>query len=475
MKTKIIATIGPSSLDETILRKMAFAGLDVCRLNFSHGHQNDHRAVIETIHKLNREHNWLISIMADLQGPKIRLGELKEDSITLKAGDRIIFCTEAVSGTCDRVSISYNTFPADVRPGETILVDDGKYQFKVVETNSKNEVVMEALADTTLFPRKGVNLPDSQVSLPSLTTKDILDLEFVLDLGVQWIALSFVRSAIDIHILRSRIDAHEAIHKPKIIAKIEKPQAVNDIDAIIEAADAVMIARGDLGVEIPMETVPMIQKTIIRKCQQAGKPVIVATQMMEGMIDNIRPTRAEVNDVANSVLDGADALMLSAETSIGKYPVETVETMQKIISQIETDEYIYHVRNDYRLSKNDSFLFDAVLFNAIELSKITQAEAIVVVSHSGYSAFRLASYRPKAKLFVFSNNNHLLSSLNMVWGIQGFHDETIDTAEHIMQRINKYLLDHGHLTAGQKIINVLSTPVWKAGSSNTIRLSRAGE
>lgn len=475
MKTKIIATIGPASAKDNVLEEMIASGLDVCRLNFSHGRHEDHLQIVQRIQKLNQEQHLLISILADLQGPKIRLGDFEQESIVLKPGSRIIFTTREIKGTSEKVFLSYSSFANDVKPGETILVDDGKMAFRVVQSNHRDEVLMEAINGGTLYPRKGVNLPDTNVSLPSLTKKDIEDLEFILDMGVQWVALSFVRSAIDIHILRSRIEAHHGNNKPKIIAKIEKPQAVKDIDAIIAATDAIMIARGDLGVEMPMQTVPMIQKKIIRKCQQAGKPVIVATQMMEGMIENIRPTRAEVSDVANSVLDGADALMLSGETSIGKYPVETIATMQKIITQIEMDELIYNLHHGELILEGERYISNAILLNAIEMSKITDAEAIVVVTHSGYSAFRLASYRPKARLFVFSNNRQVLATLNLVWGVQGFFDEAIDDAEHLMQRINGYLLEKGHLKNGQRIINVLSTPAWKVGSSNTLRFGIVGE
>jgi pyruvate kinase len=475
MKTKIIATIGPASSEEGILSEMVRSGLDVCRLNFSHGSYEDHKKVIDIINKLNTEHGKMVSLLADLQGPKIRLGEFKDEFLTLVQGDKVCFTNKQCKGTREKIYISYPSFAADVRAGETILVDDGKMAFKVIQTNMTDEVILESVNGGRLYPRKGVNLPDTNVSLPSLTQKDLEDLNFILDQGVQWIALSFVRSAIDIHILRSRIDAHPSTIKPRIIAKIEKPQAVKDIQAIVEATDAVMIARGDLGVEMPMQTVPMIQKNIIRLCQQAGKPVIVATQMMEAMIENIRPTRAEVSDVANSVLDGADALMLSGETSVGKYPVETIVTMQRIINQIEDYEAIYHTQRKYLPQQCERFISNSVLYNAIEMAKSTNAGAIVVVTHSGYSAFKLASYRPKADLFVFSNNPQVLKTMSLVWGVQGFYDEAIDDAEHLMQRINRHLIDHKFIKAGDLVINLLSTPAWKVGSSNTLRLGFAGE
>ncbi|PKP52116.1 MAG: pyruvate kinase [Bacteroidetes bacterium HGW-Bacteroidetes-1] len=475
MKTKIIATIGPASSSDSILSEMIKAGMNLCRLNFSHGTHEDHKKVIDSVNKVNLTLVTPIAMLADLQGPKIRLGDIEDDFVPLSAGDRIIFTTKVCVGNKERVFISYPSFAADVRAGENILVDDGKMAFKVIKTNQNDEVLLESVNGGRLFPRKGVNLPDTLISLPSLTTKDLHDLDFIMKNEVQWIALSFVRSAVDIHILRHHIAAHPSLVKPRIVAKIEKPQAVKDIAAIVEASDAIMIARGDLGVEMPMQMVPMIQKRIIRQCQQAGKPVIVATQMMEAMIDNIRPTRAEVSDVANSVLDGADALMLSGETSVGKYPVETIATMHRIISQIEDYEDIYYKQPGQLPAYSERFISDAVLYNAVEMAHSTKAGAIVVVTHSGYSAFRLASYRPKAEIFVFSNSPQVLKTLNLVWGIRGFFDATIDDAEHLMQRINNHLLQNNFVQSGQYIINVLSTPAWKKGASNTVRLGIAGE
>ncbi|MCE1201741.1 MAG: pyruvate kinase [Bacteroidia bacterium] len=475
MRTKIIATIGPASASPEMLQRMADAGMDVCRLNFSHGNYDQHRRVVETITEYNRQNDKHIALLADLQGPKIRLGDLPEEGVALQAGERISFTTRENNTEDGQVFISYATFAADVKPGETILVDDGKIALKVISTNKHDQVVLESVNGGVLRSRKGVNLPDTVISLPSLTRKDIEDLDFILSQGVQWVALSFVRSAIDIHILRSRIDAHPAEVKPRIVAKIEKPQAVRDIEAIVEASDAVMIARGDLGVEMPMQTVPMIQKNIIRLCQKAGKPVIVATQMMEAMIENIRPTRAEVNDVANSVLDGADALMLSGETSVGKYPVETIRTMQSIISQIEDYDAIYHSHTSNHPKTGDRFGSDAVLYNAVEMARLTNAGAIVVVTHSGYSAMRLASHRPKSKLLVFSNCHHILQTLNMVWGVEGFFDGEPDNSDQLMQRIGRRLTESELLEQGQYYIQVLSTPSWKKGASNTLRLGVAGE
>jgi pyruvate kinase len=471
MKTKLIATIGPASASFETLQKMKNAGMDVCRLNFSHGNHQLHSQVMEHIHKLNSKQDNYVAIVADLQGPKIRLGDFAEGQANLQAGDTITFTTENVMGSKQRVFISYPAFASDARPGETVLIDDGKVALKVLKTDGKSEVELEAINEGTLYPRKGVNLPDTAISLPSLTEKDMADLEYLLEKEVHWIALSFVRSAEDIRFLRNLIEKHNTTNKPRIIAKIEKPQAVQNIESIIDASDAIMIARGDLGVEMPMQTVPMIQKRIIKLCQQKGRPVIVATQMMEAMINSIRPTRAEVNDVANSILDGADALMLSGETSVGQYPIEAVRIMQKIMREIEDFEAIYYKQNQPDRLFNKRFISDAILYNASEMAQLTRAKAIVVVSYTGYSALRLASHRPEANLYVFSSNQFTLCALSLVWGVKGFYDNSINNADSLMEKINRWLIKEKYLQNGSLVVNVLSTPVVEKGSSNTVRLS----
>lgn len=475
MKTKIVATLGPSSDNEQVLKGLIEAGMDVCRFNFSHGSHAYHQKVMDLVRSCSREQNKYITLLADLQGPKIRLGDFEDESYQLAPGDKITFSSNACVGTRKKVYISYASFAADVKPGETILADDGKLAFKVLETNGKDEALLEAVNGGPLYPRKGVNLPETSITLPSLTEKDLEDLAFILDQEVHWIALSFVRQADDIHALRKLVAQHPAKNKPRIMAKIEKPQAVKNIEAIIEAADGIMIARGDLGVEVPMQMVPVYQKKIIRLCQQAGKPVIVATQMMEAMIENIRPTRAEVSDVANSVLDGADALMLSGETSVGRYPVETVRIMERIISQMEIDDAVFYSQRNNKLAGGKRFITDVVLQNAIDLAQTADAQAIVVVTHSGYSAFRLASHRPKAGLYAYSNDSHLLHCLNLAWGVVPAWDEATGDAENLMRRVNTVLLDKELIREGQFIVNVLSTPAWKNGTSNTVRLGRVGE
>jgi len=472
MKTKIIATIGPASSSIEVLSKMIDAGMDVCRLNFSHGTYDEHTQVMENVRAINDSKGSLVALMADLQGPKIRLGDLSCQNIPLTIGDTIVFTTTPIIGDAAKIHISYASFAVDALPGETILVDDGKMALKVISTNGYDEVTLEAVNEGVLYPRKGVNLPETSISLPALTPKDIRDLAFMLDHDIQWIALSFVRSANDIIELRNLINRHPSVRKPRIIAKIEKPQAVANIEAIVKASDAVMIARGDLGVEVPLQQVPMIQKKIIKICHRLGRPVIVATQMMEAMITNIRPTRAEVNDVANSVLDGADALMLSGETSVGRYPVETIEIMERIIMQIEDYDDIYFQHQAPVAVDHLRFVSDSILYNACEMAKQTGAKAIVVVTHTGYSALRLSSQRPKANLYVFSNDRHVLLSMSLVWGVKGFHQEDVDDVDTLMERINGVLVKRGLLKKDDLMINVLSTPSWDKGASNTVRLAK---
>jgi pyruvate kinase len=471
MKTKITATLGPASSSPGVIRQLIQSGVDVFRLNFSHGTHEEHAETIALIHRINKEQNTSAAIMADLQGPKIRLGSFEDESVTLKPNDRIVFTSRLLTGKKEIVSISYPSFAADVKPGETVLVDDGKIAFRVIHTDNHEEVLMECINGGVLFPRKGVNLPDTSISLPSLTEKDHNDLNFILLHEIHWIALSFVRSAADIRYLRQLINKGRIENKPRIVAKIEKPQAVQVIDQIILETDAVMIARGDLGVEMPMQTVPMIQKRIINACQKAGRPVIVATQMMEGMIDNIRPTRAEVNDVANSVLDGADSLMLSGETSVGKFPVKTVEIMQAIMSEIEQDEARFYRQYPPENIIHPRYISDSVLYNACEMARQTQSEAIIVISHSGYSALRLSAHRPKANVFVFTSDRFLQAQLSLLWGVRVFFDESLNDPGHYYEKLKSRLLSEKLIRPGMLLVNVLSLPVWEKGYSNTVRLS----
>lgn len=470
-RTKIVATIGPASNTKEKMLAMMEAGMDVCRINFSHGDHAAHQQTIETIQAINKENNQFLTILADLQGPKIRLGDFKIDPFIIEKGQTIRFTNKEVAGNKEIVSIRYETFPQDVEVGEKILIDDGKLSLKVLKTNKKDEVLLEALNTGLLSPRKGVNFPNTNIRLSSLTEKDLTDLDFILTQEIHWIALSFVRSANDIRELRKHIDKRNLTNKPRIIAKIEKPQALENIEEIIHEADGIMIARGDLGVEIPLEKVPLVQKHIIDLCNQIGSPVIVATQMMEAMINNIRPTRAEVNDVANSALDGADALMLSGETSVGDYPVETVQTMSQIISQVEGYEGMYYkhiIPIDHESKRYDT---DAVLYSACELAEVANATALAVVTHSGYSSIKLSSFRPKASILVFSESRFILSQMNLLWGIQTFYNDDFEHSSNLIEELNCTLLEKKIVRSGDKVINILSMPYLDRGISNTLKIS----
>src|SRR5476651_1399014 len=394
-RTKIVATMGPASAKKDVLMSMIKAGVNVCRLNFSHGRPEDHQKTIDIIREINDKYKTNVGILADLQGPKIRIGLVKDGGIHLANGKRINMTTHECIGDDNQIYITYDTFPQDVKAGEIILLYDGKLQMKVVETNRKDTVVCEIMHGGILTSRKGVNLPNTKVSIPSLTEEDLINLNFALQNDVEWIGLSFVRTAEDIVELKRIIS--RSGKSSRVIAKIEKPEAIANIDAIIAVTDGVMVARGDLGVEMPLEEVPLLQKMIAKKCRNASKPVIIATQMLESMITTPRPTRAEVNDVANSVLDGADAVMLSGETSVGEFPLIVIETMAKIVRNVEQLGYPYNNNKESKTAPDsEEYLIDAVCGSAVYLAEHTNASAIVAMTRTGYSAFQISSYRPKA-------------------------------------------------------------------------------
>lgn len=467
-KTKIIATMGPASSGKETLRKMFQEGLNVCRLNFSHGSHEDHAETIKTIRELNDETGLNVAILADLQGPKIRTGNMKDNAMELIPGEIMTIVTEEILGENNTFSINYTQLPQDVKVGERILLDDGKLALDVISTNGSTEIKAKVVYGGILSSHKGVNLPNTKISLPCLTKKDKEDLEFALEHNVDWLGLSFVRSARDIIELKHMVAAKRA--KAKVIAKIEKPEAVEDIEAIVRESDALMVARGDLGVEVPYQNVPLIQKMLINKGILHGKPVIVATQMMESMISSSSPTRAEVNDVANAVLDGADAVMLSGETSVGKYPVEVIRTMSNIVKEMETFDGIYG-KEELPEKNQDRFITDSICFNACRLSKRVNAQAILTMSFSGYTAYKIASQRPKAQIFVFTSNRDILTQLSLVWGVRGFYyDKTVSTDHTIAD--SKYLLKkEGLLKEGDMVINIASMPIEAEGSSNMLKLS----
>jgi pyruvate kinase len=469
-KTKILATIGPASNSYEMIKSLAFAGANVFRLNFSHGSHEVHKEVLDTIRKVNQEMNCHLGILQDLQGPKIRVGEVENNGVEIIPGNKITITSDPVIGTASLVSTVYKNLPQDVQEGEHILIDDGNLELIVNNTDGKN-VNCTVLHGGILKSRKGINLPNTKVSAPSLTEKDLEDLEFGLANDVDWIALSFVRSSEDITDLRERIK--KAGKDCKIVAKIEKPEALENIDAIIEATDAIMVARGDLGVEVPMEIVPLWQKKMVEKCKQACKPVIIATQMMESMIQNPRPTRAETNDVANAVLDGADAVMLSAETASGKYPINAVKAMTSIITYLEENAEVYH--NLYKIPEEDAtFLSNNLILMAARLSRNVKAKAIVGITSSGFTGFRLASHRPLSNIFVFTRNQKLLTQLSLVWGVRAYHYEGQDSTDGVFADIEAILKRDGHVHQGEVIINTGSMPLSQKGNTNMLKVHVVG-
>lgn len=467
-KTKIIATIGPASSSKDVLRKLFIEGIDVCRLNFSHGAHEEHLKVINNVLELNTELNCNVAILADLQGPKIRIGEMENNSVTLKENDEVYLVTEKCTGNNEQIYIGYRKFPRDVKAGEAILIDDGKLKLEVIDTNNKDRVKARVVHGGILSSKKGVNLPDTEISIPSLTEKDIDDVDFILDQEVDWIGLSFVRSATDI------VDLKKIIRKKKshakVIAKIEKPEALMEIDNIIEVSDGIMLARGDLGVEVAFDHVPLIQKQIVNKCIKNSKPVIVATQMLESMINNFRPTRAEANDVANAVFDGADTLMLSGETSVGKYPVGAINAMQRIIDYAEGQEFV--LKHEYLPdSKLVSYLPDSICYNACKMADLTDAKAIITFTHSGATAFKISSHRPKADIFAFTANRNLVKTLSIVWGVRAFYLEYRTQINDIIDCTVKILKENGYINDDDVVIHIGSIPLIKRGQTNMMKIS----
>lgn len=467
-KTKIVATLGPATADKAVLKQMILEGLNVCRLNFSHGSHKDLKKSIEMIREINNETGYNVAILADLQGPKIRTYEMENNGVMMEEGAEVTIVTERITGTKERFGISYAQMPRDVQPGERILLDDGKLQMDIVSTNGESEIKARVIHGGILSSKKGVNLPNTKISLPSLTEKDREDLEFALNNDVDWIGLSFVRSARDIIELKHIISNRQA--KARVVAKIEKPEAIDDIDEIIKATDALMVARGDLGVEIPYQNVPLIQKMLIRKGHQHAKPVIVATQMMESMITNITPSRAEVNDVANAVLDGADAVMLSGETSVGKFPVEVIQTMANIVTEMEKFDGIYH--KDQLPDKSQTrFISDSICFNACRLAQRVGADAIITMSYSGYTAYKIASQRPNAPIYVFTSNKQIITQLSLVWGVRAFYYDKKVSTDHTIADIKYLLTKNDLLKEGDLVINIASIPIEENGKSNMLKLS----
>ncbi len=472
-RTKIIATIGPASQAVDTLVKMIQAGMDVVRLNFSHGTHDMHKLVLENVREASRRTGEPISILQDLSGPKIRTGLLEEPTVTLKTGEQVTFTIDDIRGTEKLVSTTYKRLPQDVRIGDTILLDDGKIKLRVASKTEK-EVTCDIVNGGILAEKKGMNLPGVKVSVASFTEKDVEDLRFGLANDIDYVALSFVRTADDVRQLREVII--KEVQKGKrvpIVAKIEKPEAVENLDAIIAETDALMVARGDLGVELPPEDVPLVQKMIVRKCNEAGVPVIVATQMLESMIGNPRPTRAEANDVANAVLDGADAVMLSGETSVGAYPVEAVQTMDRIIRKAE-EQHRDHLDLVKPPNNPDFISFDAIGRAACVIAEQVNAKVIVTVTHSGFSAMNTAKYRPKARIIAVTAREKILRRLNLIWGVHGLIVPDIESedTDKALKRINDELLKAGMIQPGDYVVTTVGIPLFARGSTNTIKVEK---
>lgn len=467
-RTKIIATIGPASSSLEVLEEMVREGMCIARVNFSHGSYEDHAQVIAHIRDINDRWGTHIGILADLQGPKIRLGEVEGGGVTIAKGDELVISSEECVGNAERVHITYPSFAADVAEGDRVLVNDGKLVLRVKKTDGASNVTVTVEHGGLMESRKGVNLPNTDISLPSLTEKDERDLDFLLTHDVEWVGLSFVRKAKDVLDLKQRILSSG--HTTRVVAKIEKPEAVKDISNIIKQADAVMVARGDLGVEVPMHELPVIQKMIVRKCLADAKPVIIATQMMESMITNPTPSRAEVNDVANSVMDGADAVMLSGETSMGAHPTKVVEAMSSIISHVEQFSDIYY-RQLITSSRADRVISDAICRNAVSLAKETNASGIITMTNSGYTGFRISSYRPRSPIFVFTDNRSILNTLNLAWGVRGFYYDGYVSTDDTIIEIKQCLKQEGMVKEDDLVINIASMPITDRGAANMLKLS----
>lgn len=467
-KTKIVATMGPATDNIAVLEELFLAGLDICRINFSHGDYEAVQHTINNIRTLNKKLNRHVGILGDLQGPKLRIGKVKDNAVELVNGKEIIITTKEMEGTAEKIFITYPQFPQDVKVDEHVLIDDGKITLRVIDTNKKDEVRCVIIAGGTLSSKKGVNLPNTKISLPCLTLKDLRDLDFALENDFEWVGLSFVRSVTDI------VDLKDVIFKKKkhtrVIAKIEKPEAINEIDNIIDVTDGIMVARGDLGVELPMEQVPLLQKMIVQKCINASKPVIIATQMMESMITSYTPTRAEVNDVANAVLDGADAVMLSAETSVGRYPVKVVEYMRRIITQMEQDDRIYYREHEPEL-KTITYITDSICYNACIMAKQANVKAIISITNSGYTAFKLSSHRPKSNVFIFTDNHTLLSTLSLVWGVRGFYYDKYESTDQTIADLKDFIKERQFVRIDDLVINLASMPMNERGRTNMLKLS----
>jgi len=448
---------------------MVDAGVNVFRINFSHADYEDVKKKINIIRSLNEEFGYTTAILADLQGPKLRVGVM-EEGVIVNDGDLITFTTaEDIIGTAQKVFMKYQNFPNDVNPGERILLDDGKLIFEIVKTDKKSEVVARVIQGGELKSKKGVNLPNTKISLPAMTEKDIADAIFAIGQNVDWIALSFVKTPRDLQDLQELIAKHSA-YKIPIVAKIEMPEALENIDKIVAYCDGLMVARGDLGVELPAHEVPLVQKELIRRAKTARIPVIVATQMMETMITSLTPTRAEVNDVANSVMDGADAVMLSGETATGNYPVQVIQKMTQIIEAVEDSPLIQVPQNTPQI-KTSRFITKIICHHAANMANSIKAKAICTLTNSGYTAFQISAWRPQSHILVFTSNKRILTSLNLLWGVKSFYYDNSVSTDDTITDVNKIAKEKGFVEKVDFLINLAAMPVVEKGMVNTLRVS----
>ena len=469
-KTKIIATLGPACSSKTMLSKLIVSGVDVFRVNFSHADHKDVERIVNDIKALRIRHKKHVSILGDLQGPKIRLGNVVPETF-LKKGDTIIFTTRKIkNGNSDSLTINYSSFPKDVKRGETVLVDDGKIILQVEKTDRDTTVNLIVIQGGLLSSNKGVNLPSTKISLPALTAKDIKDAKFAAKLGFDWIALSFVRSKNDVLQLREILDKSSNELIP-IISKIEKPQAIKNMDQILKVSNGLMVARGDLGIEIPAEEVPLYQKILVKKANEARKPIIIATQMMESMIDSLTPSRAEVNDVANSVMDGADCIMLSGETSIGEYPCEVVKKVGTIIASVEDSQ---PVKNKFTLPKLKSkrLITKTVCRHAALIANEIKASAVCTLTHSGYTGWQISSWRPNCLVLVFTSNKRILSQLNLLWGVKCIYYNKFQSTDKTVEDVNALAIKNRYVRKGDVVVNLASMPIKDKGQVNTLRITK---
>lgn len=459
-RTKIVATLGPASSDKKILKRMVESGLNVVRLNMSHGTHDEHKARIELVREIEKETGRPIPILMDLCGPKIRIGKIPKEPLFLHRGDRIVLTTGKPAK--NKITVNYPDLHREVRKGETILLADGAFRLKVKEVRGE-DIICEVLVGGPLTSHKGVNLPHSKLSVPALTEKDKEDVKFGIENGVDIIALSFVRKAEDVVELKELI---RSLGKNiPIIAKIEKPEAVKNIDSILKVADGIMVARGDLGVELPIEKVPVIQKQLIRKANEAGKPVITATQMLKSMVDLPSPTRAEVTDIANAVLDGTDALMLSEETAVGKYPVRVIRTMAKVASEAEKI-YLYKRYMDMPAKT----LQDSLAKSACNLSREVKVKAIVPFTRSGASALAVAKYKPPVPIYAVTHDIETCRRLNLVWGVEPFLTLPAQSTDRIIEESLKVAKEKKLAKKGDRIIVLAGAPTGIPGTTNLLRV-----